>query len=139
MNELCGKLHCCGESVDNLHAVKTHLHVVILNKIIWKSDPNFKVKLAIHIINPQKMVNDATIVGPEYEKLTNVIEINSSIGFHKFATEIAINEGNYIALEIYDIQNTSNDLNKSSVNYDGSLPLSASLVLQNDQKNNFSL
>ena len=82
---------------------------VILDKIIWKSDPNFKFKLAIHIINRQKIANDATIVGPEYEKLANVIEINSSIGFHKFATEIAINEGNYIALEIYDIQNTSND------------------------------
>jgi hypothetical protein len=109
-----------------------------IKKIIWKTDPNFNFKIKIHKLDPKS--TDATIVAPEYQTVL-MVNVDGATGHRIFsdADAVKFDEGDYIALEIYEISNKTTDINKSVINYDESIPSIISLYLENDVVNTFKL
>lgn len=110
---------------------------VKLQKVIWKSDPNFSFSVRVHKLDKNK-IGTQGYTSPDYDIITS-FNITEGLGHIVFTDYISFNEGTYLGLEIYDITNTSSDLNKSVINYDESLPCLINIYLQEDSDNNFVL
>ena len=110
---------------------------VKLQKIIWKSDPSFSFSIKIHRLDKSK-IGDVGYSGPDYD-IISTFDVTEGLGYKIFSEYIPFSEGTYLGLEIYNIQNTSGDLNKSVINFDESLPCLINAYLQEDSSNDFSL
>ena len=110
---------------------------VKLQKIIWKSDESFTFSIRIHRLDKSK-IGESGYNSPDYG-IISTFDVTEGLGHIIFTEYIPFSEGTYLGLEIYNIVNTSGDLNKSVINFDESFPCLINAYLQEDNDNNFSL